>query len=334
MLFIWIKFIVLIVIIIQAGYHLSRYGDIIGEKLGLSGSWIGVVLLAAVSSFPELFSGISASWLLHQPDLAIGNLYGACVMNMVVVALLSIMYQDGTIYSKIKPDQALSAALGILSLALAGLGLILSKRLFSVSLFDLGVFAIAVFIIYLIAQRMIFQFERREHIQSESPRYADVSTKAASIKFFIFAAIIMAAGIYLAEVADELSIAMNWGRSFVGTILMSIATTSPELVISVSALRMGHPGMALGNLFGSIIFNMGLIFVDDIFYKGSILADASLSHVFTAFLTITMAAVSLIAMLFRSTKKGLVVMSWDAAIILGLYLVGFSVLFRMSSGLG
>jgi cation:H+ antiporter len=57
---IWFQFVVVGAIIIAAGSRLARYGDIIGEKSGLGGSWIGVVLLAATTSLPELFTGFSA----------------------------------------------------------------------------------------------------------------------------------------------------------------------------------------------------------------------------------------------------------------------------------
>jgi cation:H+ antiporter len=330
----WILFLALIAVIVYAGSKLSRYGDALGEKLGLSGSWIGVVLLAAVTSMPEMFAGISASGLVKQADLALGNLFGACVMNMVVVALLGILHHPEPIHRKAGEEQALGASLAIAALGLAGLGLVLSQKLVPVSLFDIGIFAMAIFIFYLVAQRLIFLFEKRRRQASEQREYGQLSLKAVILRFSLAALVIVAAGTALPYVAEGLARQMGWGRSFVGSILMSLATTSPEMVVSISALRMGQVGMALGNLYGSCIFNMSLVFVDDLFYPGSVLAQASSTHVFTALLAITMIAVSLIGLIFRAEKKSLRLMGWDSLIILGLYLLGAVLIFRMGLALG
>ena len=50
-------------VIVFAGVRLARYGDMLGEKSGLGRSWIGVVLLAATTSLPELFTGFGATAL-------------------------------------------------------------------------------------------------------------------------------------------------------------------------------------------------------------------------------------------------------------------------------
>ncbi len=330
----WLLFLALIAVIVFVGSKLSRYGDALGEKLGLSGSWIGVVLLAAVTSLPEMFAGISAAGLVKQADLALGNLFGACVMNLVVVAVLGVLHHPQPIHHKVGQEQALSASLALVALALAGLGLVLSRRLMPVSLFDIGLFAIAIFAFYLIAQRLIFLYERRNRHSPENPQYRHLSLLSTVIRFSAAALAIVAAGIALPYVAERLALQMGWGRSFVGSILMSLATTSPEMVVSISALRMGQVGMALGNLYGSCIFNMSLVFVDDIFYPGSILAEASGTHLFTVMLAITMVGVALTGMLFRAERKGLMRFSWDSLIILGMYLVGAVMIFRMGLSLG
>lgn len=330
----WLFFLALIAAIVYAGSKLSLYGDALGEKLGLSGSWIGVVLLAAVTSLPEMFAGISASGLVRQADLALGNLFGACIMNMVVVAILGILHHPEPIHRKAGEEQALGASLAMAALALAGLGLVLSQKLVPVSLFDIGIFAVAVFIFYLVAQRLIFLFEKRKGGTSSEEEYGHLTLRVVAVRFSLAALVIVAAGTALPYVAERLAQQMGWGRSFVGSILMSLATTSPEMVVSISALRMGQVGMALGNLYGSCIFNMSLIFVDDIFYPGSILAQASSTHVFTALLAITMVAVSLIGLIFRAEKKSLRRMGWDSLVIIGLYLLGAALIFRMGMSLG
>lgn len=330
----WAALAALIGVIVAAGRLVTRYGDVLGEKLGLSGSWVGVVLLATVTSLPELFSGISAVAIVRQPDLAIGNVLGACVMNVVVVALISAFHRDGQLSARVGKEQALSAAMAIVAAALAGIGLFVSRRLLPVALFDIGLFTFLIFGFYLMAQRIIYRHEREHHQPGDDKRFRSVALRAAAMRFGAAAAVIIAAGIVLPVVAERLAEGMGWGRSFVGSVLMSLATTSPEMVVSFSALRMGQPGMALGNLFGSCIFNQSLLFVDDVCYRGSLLADAAPTHVFTAFLLIAMLGVALVELLFPSRRKMFGLVNWDAAVIIGLYLLGVYILFTMGLSVG
>ena len=82
MTLLWIALILCTSVIVYAGTRLSKYGDMIAEKTGLGGTWIGVVLLASVTSLPELVTGISSVTYAWVPDIAVGNVIGACVSNL------------------------------------------------------------------------------------------------------------------------------------------------------------------------------------------------------------------------------------------------------------
>ena len=92
MLLVWLKFIVCVLLILFAGRNVAKYGDIIADKTGLGGLWIGVVLVAMATSLPELFTGISAVTLLKAPDLAVGDVFGANTFNLLNLALLDVAY--------------------------------------------------------------------------------------------------------------------------------------------------------------------------------------------------------------------------------------------------
>ena len=84
---IWFKFALCLVIILFAGIKLARYGDAIAEKTGLGRVWIGLVLLAAITSMPELVTGVSSVALVKppEPDLAMGTLLGSCSLNLAIL---------------------------------------------------------------------------------------------------------------------------------------------------------------------------------------------------------------------------------------------------------
>ena len=95
MVLIWLKFALCVLIIFFSGRAVARYGDIIAHKTGLGGMWVGVVLLAVVTSLPELFTGISAITIVGSPDLTVGDLFGANSFNLFNLALLDIVFRRG-----------------------------------------------------------------------------------------------------------------------------------------------------------------------------------------------------------------------------------------------
>lgn len=66
----WAVFLLSAAVIVYAGTKLSRYGDQIATLTGLGGLWIGVVLMAAATSLPEIFTTVSAGWLNTPVDWA------------------------------------------------------------------------------------------------------------------------------------------------------------------------------------------------------------------------------------------------------------------------
>ena len=110
---VWLKFLLCFVIILVAGTKLARYGDVIAEKTGLGGIWIGLVILAGVTSAPELATGVSSAALVKLPDLALGTLLGSCLFNLVILALLDILHSHVPFLSKVSLRHMVSAGVGI-----------------------------------------------------------------------------------------------------------------------------------------------------------------------------------------------------------------------------
>ena len=87
----WTGFIICTLVIVYSGTKLAKYGDIIAEKTGLGRAWIGLVLMASVTSLPELVTGISSVIYADVPDIAVGDVLGSCVFNMLILAILDAL---------------------------------------------------------------------------------------------------------------------------------------------------------------------------------------------------------------------------------------------------
>lgn len=321
----WLQFAIVSGVIVVAGYHLSRYGDVIAEKTGLSGSWIGLALLATVTSLPELVTGISSVAAAHEPDIAVGDVLGSCVFNLLILALLDAVYRKGSIFAGGRKGHLLIAAYGILLIAMSAAGLLLAQAGRMPALAHVGLYAPAIVLVYLAAMHAAFRYEREDVAEfeaAEAARYPDITLRQAGARYAVAAVAVVAAGSMLPFIAADLADLMGWSRSFVGTQFVAAVTSLPEITVTFAALRLGAIDMAIANLLGSNLFNIAILAVDDAFYlNGPLLAHVSPVHAVTALAAIAMSAVVMIGLLTRPRGRIGGVMSWPGLALVAIYLL-------------
>jgi len=273
-------------IIIGAGVLLAKAGDRIADVTGLGGLLIGMVLVAAATSLPEIAVAVSAV-IEGSPDLAIGNLLGSNMANMALLALVDILYR-GQVWQRVGSGHARTAAVAIALTSVAVLGIL---KPFGLSIGWVGIESIVIFIgfISLIAwtQRSSTpavptgevshrEAEERAEIQARSPGAAAMvrSVKGDLAKFGVAALIILATAPVLVIAANGIAEESGLGETFVGASFLAFATSLPELATAIAAVRIGAFDLAVGSLLGSNAFNMAIILLTDIFYtSGPILAN-------------------------------------------------------------
>jgi cation:H+ antiporter len=327
-----LQFIFCAAIILIAGTYVSKYGDIIAEKTGLGRTWIGVVVIASVTSLPELVTGISAVAVFDVPDIAVGNVLGACLLNVVMLPILDVIGGSSPISAKVHHGHVLTAAFGIFMLGIASLSMVLGSSVPSIGWIGINSFFIVAG--YLFAMRMVFVYEKRRIVEfvkemADEVQYRHVSKSKAYILFAANALLIVGAAIYLPRLGEKIAEATGLGETFVGSVFIALSTTLPELVVSVSALMIGAADIAVGNLFGSTVFNVFILAVDDLFYTaGPLLAGVSGDHLVSALSTLLALAIAIIGLIYRANKKALF-FGWDSLAILAVYLFNLSVLYTM-----
>lgn len=318
----WLELLICLVVIAYAGYYLSRYGDIIAEKTGMSASWVGLALLATATSLPELVTGISSVTLADTPNIAVGNALGSTVFNLAILVMLDALYKRETLYSSAAQGHILSAALGALLIAFSGFSLLLDSTGMSPVFGHIGLYTPFFVLIYFVSVRAVHRYEQRmlnEYTETSAERYPQVTLKKAITGFSFAAAAVIAAGIFLPFVAKDIAELMGWGQSFVGTLLVAAVTSAPEIVVTISALRIGALDMAIANVLGSNLFNIIYLAVDDLFYtKGSLLASVNSAHAMTAFTSVMMSALVIVGFIFRPQPRAILKLTW---ISLGLFLM-------------
>ncbi len=330
----WLQLLLCLAVIAYAGYFLSRYGDIIAEKSGISASWIGLILLSTATSLPELVTGISAVTIANAPDIAVGDVLGSTVFNLAILVLLDALYKRETIYSRAAQGHILSASLGTILIAFAGFSLLLDQAGMSPALWHVGLYSPFILLVYLTSMHAVYSYERRtlsEYTEASTERYPDITLRSA-IKGYAWAALaVVLAGSWLPFVATEISAMMGWGQSFVGTLLVAAVTSAPEVAVTLSALRIGALDMAIANLLGSNLFDIIILAVDDVFYtQGPLLAHVDASHALTAFTAVMMSTLVTVGLVFRPQGRVVLGLTWVSLGLLMLYVVNSWLLFGQS----
>jgi len=119
---------------------------------------------------------------------------------------------------------------------------------------------------------------------------------------------------------------------YVGIILVAVATTMPEFVVSFSAMRRGSHSMAVGNLLGSNFFNLAILaFIDLVLLRGSIFRFITELCVFPAILGAGLTAIALGALLVKPSKHASRhPFAFDTGVIIALFIVGQYMLFQLT----
>ena len=312
-----LAFIATATLVVLTGIRLSIYGDALGDRTGLGSGLVGLVFLAAVTSLPELVvsltSVLNATDLGQGADLATGNMLGSNVFNLLILAFMALLFPRKFDPKSLSDPHTDSTIYGLVMLAI-----------FSVAFFICGdggwiipglrcswlVLALP------LAYSFILMREHRQHTEETSAQdHLPSETKLAqmpAIKFYsalgILCGLIIGGGILLSILGARMALPPDQGgfgleASLIGTIFLAISTSLPELVISFASVRMGFLDMAVGNVLGSNLFNLLIIFVADIAMRGGSLLEHASSKNWTSVLLILLLTLLAGALLRAKTRK-------------------------------
>ncbi|MFC2021205.1 sodium:calcium antiporter [Chloroflexota bacterium] len=332
---VWIKFLLSVAIILFAGMKATRYADVIAERTGLGRIWIGLLLLGLVTSMPELITGVSSVALVGEagvPDLGLGTLLGSCVFNLSILGILDVLHRDGPILNQVSMRHMASAGVGILLFTTAVLGIGFGEKFSGLALGWVDASSVIILVLYLLGTWWIFHSERSRHLSlipdSHSPAKESPVVNWLWLKFVMAALAIIVAGVWLSFVGDEIAETTQWNTSFVGSLLLAVATSMPELVVAISALRLGAVDLAVADVLGANMLDVAYVFVLDLFYtENFILSSVSDVHMISAIIAGVMSLLVIMGLRFRRKRKTFIVISWYGLLLIGLYIFGAYALF-------
>lgn len=304
-----------------AGFVLCRSAQRLAMAKGWGQGWVGLALLATVTSLPELASGVSAVTLVDAPNLAVGGALGACVFNLAFLLVVDLLQRKEPIYTAAGASHLLTAAFGVVMLGFVAMSILMGVA--APGLFHLGVYSPLLLLVYLLAVRSVQRHERTLSAgASLVESAAGVDTGREWRAFLLAAGVVAAAGIWLPHLAERLALALALPPSFIGTVLMAVITTLPEAAVTVAALRLRALDMAIGNLLGSNLFNVAVLAIEDAFYlAGPLLAQVRPVHAATAVAATVMSGMVMIGLILRPGGGVLGRVSWVSVALAAAYLL-------------
>ena len=321
----WTVFAAVVAVIGVAGYRMCKAADDIAEISGLSRAWVGLLLLSIATSLPELATGMSAIVVMAAPNIAVGDALGSCVFNLLILVVIELLSRGDSLYARAGPGHSVSAAFGVILAGFVAFSILIAPAMPNLRIGHVGLYAPVILGTYLVALYTVFQHERRTiaavgHrplIPGVSPR----SLKIAIRRYAVSAVFVIAAGALLPRVAIEIAQQMGWSNTFVGTIFVALATSIPEVAVSITAMAIGSVDMAVGNLLGSNLFDVAIVAIDDLVYTpGPILSAVAPSHAVTAISAAVMSGVAIIGFSYRPRSRLLRVSSWVGIALFSLFL--------------
>ena len=251
----------LAVCVVFFSIKLANYVDLIDKKTDLSGAFIGGVILAAVTSLPELFTSISAVLFVKQPDLVMGNILGSNLFNMCIFGGAALIAAKSMCKSTIGSSHFKTTVITFIMFSIMLLPVVFKK--------DYTVVGISVYsIILLVLYACSIKFMAGDSAESEGEDNSDLTLKQIIIRFVIMAVLLVVASIFITIAADHLSEEFNLGKTVGGALFLGVATSLPELTSSIALIRKGNFNACAGNVMGSGVFNFCIISVADILYRG------------------------------------------------------------------
>jgi len=323
-------------IVWYSGTRIARYVDTIAIRTHIGQAFAGMLLLGGVTSLPEVATAGTAA-AGGNALLTVNNLLGAASINLLILAVGDFIYGKDALTSVAgRPVTIMQGALGMILLAGVGFAIALTDA--EIPLLGAGVATVILAAACVQALRISHRFERTGAWQLVDPPLADADEPARELGFSntrlalqtaAAASAILVGGALLATAGDVLAEKTGLGSSIIGFTLIGLCTTLPELSTVLAALKMRRYQLAIGDIFGTNLFNIQILFVADLFYsEGALLNAAGEFEIAATCLAVVLTGIFVVGLLERRNRTfGRI--GTDSALVLVVYMGGLIALFRI-----
>jgi cation:H+ antiporter len=324
-------------VVIATAIVLTRLADRFADERGLGKAFVGMLLLATVTSLPEVVTGATAG-AIGSVDMAFGAVFGSCSFNIVIIVIMNLVFAGGgSVLRAARPAQLLSSSFGIVMITLSLLAITSVQKFAGRPVVQQGIESlacVAIVITYMSCMHLIHKFERREiATQEKLPLLTPTSwmiPKLIGVSLITIAAAwwLTQTGDVLAEHPIELLGGRVLGKTVVGLSFLAAATSLPEIATSITAVRINNLDMALGNVFGSNMFNILVLPVVKLSTLATgdslMMVGANFSanvNILAGLVPVLLTAVAVAGIAYR-TQRRVLRLGFDSVVLMVIYVLG------------
>lgn len=326
-----------------AGSRLSGLVSDLADRLEMNQGFAGMLLLGGITSLPEIATAGSAA-LTGSPDLAMNDLFGTSSVNLVLLVIADLFVARAALASMVATSTALiQAVLGMLLMTgaavvalvgereIAGLGLGYGSVLLT------GACAFSLWLTSRYERNPGWTSTRDQHLSKQNPELQSSSaedgevesTRSLALKTVLAAAVILVAGFFLAQSGGAVAKTSGVGTGMTGLVLVGFSTSLPELSSILAAIKLRRFDLAIGDVLGTNIFNVAVLFVVDLAYReGPALERAGTFEAVAALLAVTLTGTFLLGLIARG-RRMILRLGYAAWASLLLYAGGLVVLWSL-----
>lgn len=327
-------FVIAALVIGWTGTRLASLSDQLADRTGLGEAFTGTLFLGMTTSLPGLAASIFAA-MEGRPALAISNAIGGIALQTTFLAFADIAHRKANLeHAAASVQNMIQATILAILLTLVLLGFTspdttighvhpLTPVLFIVA-------GAGYWMIYVSRDNPMWTPTHTSATVEDVPDNAQTaeSLTKLSIKFGISALLITAAGIAVAHTTGNIADKTGMSESLAGALLSGFATSLPELVTTIAAVRRGALTLAVSDIIGGNGFDVLFVAVADLAYvQGSLFhaGDVGQSEIFLTGLAILLNLILLLGLLYRQ-RAGPGNIGFESALVLILYVTGFAIL--------
>ncbi|MFW5754945.1 MAG: sodium:calcium antiporter [Marinilabiliaceae bacterium] len=324
-----VLFIVATIIIAFAGTMLTKEADRLADITGLGEALFGAIFLGGITSLPGIVTSVVAAYNNH-PELAVSNALGGIAAQTLFLSIADLTYTKSNL------EHAAASLTNIMQGVLL-LGL-LAFILIGMSGPDTTVINVhpasfLLLLFYFLGHKLINKAKDQpmwmpritHQTVKDKPEPENLHPKHPRriyFKFIVLAALVSLAGYAIAKTGMIIADNTRLSEGVVGMLFTAIATSLPELVVSIAAVRQKALTMAVSNIIGGNSFDILFVaFADFAYFKGSILHAITQGQVFIISLTMAMSSILILGLLYRE-KRGVGKIGWESLLIIITYIGG------------
>lgn len=319
-------------VIAVAGTRMTKLADVLADRTGMGEALIGGVLLGVATSLSGTVTSVTAA-LDDQASLAVSNAVGGIAVQTVFLALADLTYRRANLeHAAASATNLVQAALLIVMLSLPLAAAVTP----AVSLFAVHPVTPVLVAVYIGGLRLadsvranpMWVPRQTRELRADTPEdrsFEGPRTPVLILRFTLLLAVLGVAGWLVAGSGLAIAAATGLTQSFVGALLTATATSLPELVTTLAAVRRGALTLAVGGIIGGNTFDVLFLVASDVAYRpGSVFHAIGRAELFLLVWAIAMTAVLLMGLLQRQ-RRGVGSIGFESVALIVIYLAGVAI---------